>query len=477
MGSKLWNLYKREISVFAVFTFLYQFIFVTRGLVFGVYKGIPAVVYSLVILTAGYFTAGSIAGKKRNYRTMLISYLCSGAAGVIAALVSGLLVPGSQPLDTILTVFNDSMIRALFILFEGLAGAMLFFAGVRMRFLSNDEIMSMKTITFGIVVFIASVLLFHNSPFGAEHKPFVYAFAYIFAVLSLLIKNQQNLDNAFIKKHIDLSTVPKNIRNYNSRVILLVFAVILLIFNIDTVAGAIMYVISNIPRYIVTFMLFLLELVSKLFPGETSEAGSQGGGGMDLSGLPDGQENPFWSFVTKMIFIIILGLAAIYVITRAPNMARAIKRKINELFDRIRIFFRSLFKVQKDKELKEADYVDETETIKPVIDKKNKKETERKLHKMSGRIWKNADPEKKIRFMYSLTVRNIANSGINISRADTPRQIKEKCQGNKDMNSSLEYNTDLYEKVRYGNIKTEESEFTRYKMEFDRLLEILKNNR
>lgn len=477
MGSKLWNKFKREISAITVFLFLYQFIYIIRGIVFGRYLGIFAVISGLAILACGYFFAQLVAGKKRNFKTMGLSYLVSPVFGLMTSLFLSVTVHRSGLTNTLLTIFDEPLIWALYLIFEGLGGTMLFFAGVRMRFLSHEDILSSKTLTFGVVVFVASMLLLHNDPVGVTHKSFLYAFAYIFVIFALLARNQQNLDNAFLKKHIDLSTVPKNIRNYNSRVILLIFGVIILIFNIEAVAGAIMYVISNIPKSIVLFLLFMLELLSRLFPGQEGQGEGGGGGEMDFSGLPEGQESPFWSIFTKVIFIIILGLAIFYVITRTPNMIRAIKRKLKSVINRIKNFLLGLFRLQRDTDVTQVDYVDETVTIRPAADRRSRRDTDRKLYKMSGRLWKNASLDKKIRYIYGLTVRNMINSGINIVGADTPRQIKQKCEDNGKITESLAHNTDLYERVRYGNIMPGESEYVRYRDEFKRITDGLKNNR
>ena len=246
MGSKLWNIFRSEISLIAVFTFLYQLILLTRAVFFGVTWGMPGIIFGIVLLFAGYIIAGLITRRKQNFYTILTTYISAVAISVIAAIIYWNFAPGPKFLPTQLNSnLSSDVIKILNVIFECLCIFILYFTGTRARFIGFDFILSRRKIIFGIIDFIfASIFVYYYEEIGYL-KNTVYIFAYIFIILSLLIKNQENLDSTFIKKHIDLSTVPKNLRNYNSVFIIILFAIILTIFNIQELTAFIVNIIKT----------------------------------------------------------------------------------------------------------------------------------------------------------------------------------------------------------------------------------------
>ena len=474
MGSRLWNIFKKEISLVAVFTFLYQLILLPRTVLFGVTGGVTGVFLGIVLIFAGYIIAGYITKKEQNFRSMLLSYLSAIAAAVIIAIIYWIIAPELKYGGTqFINMLNWKSVQSLKIVFEGLGAFILYFVGVRTRFLEHDLILSRNKLIFGAIIFISAIIFMQYYSSIEYLKRTVYTFVYVFIAISLLIKNQQNLDNAFIKKHIDLSTVPKNIRNYNSIIVMVLFALIIIIFNIKELVDFIVYIIGNIPRTIVLFMLKALELLSKLLPGGEGEGGSQGGS-PDMSGLPEGEENAIVAIITKIIFGIILVAAGAFAIWKLPALFAAIGRKIKKLGNFIAELFKKLFLIQKDSLDKEIDYIDEVITIKPTSHSKEERESKKKIQRMGGRLWKNADYMEKIRFMYKLTVNYIIKSGIDIKRSDTTKEIYQKALEIDGLQESLGFATDIYNKIRYGGKVPDDAEYIKFEEKFSSTVDILK---
>lgn len=474
MGSKLWNTFKNEISLIAVFLFLYQLILLPRAVLFGVTWGMPGIIFGIALLFAGYIIAKLITRSKQNFYRILASYLSAIAISIIIAIIYWKVAPGPRFLPTrINSNLNFKTIEILNIIFEGLGIFILYFAGIRARLISYESILSRKKLIFGICVFIFTAIFTHYNKEVEYLKSTVYAFAYIFIILSLLIRNQENLDNAFIKKHIELSTVPKNIRNYNSIIVIILFLLIIIIFNIDKLTDFIVNIVNNLPRTIVLIFIKVLELLSRLLPGEEGQGGAQGGS-EGLADLPQGEESHIAGLLVKIFFAIILIAAGAFIIWKLPALLRALGRKLKKVGTYIAEFFRKLFVIQKEDPEKETDYIDEVITVKPVAHGKEEKGNERKIQRIGGRLWKSSDYTKRIRFMYKLIVTHIEKYGINIEKSDTTGEIYLKASEVDGIRESLEYATDVYDKIRYGEKVPDETEYNKFEEKFTHTVDILK---
>ena len=87
----------------------------------------------------------------------------------------------------------------------------------------------------------------------------------------------------------------QNLRNYNSVFIIILFAIILTIFNIQELTAFIVNIIKDIPRVAILIFLKVLELLSGYIreaKDRAKDEGEQGG----LPNLPEGEEKPYCWF-------------------------------------------------------------------------------------------------------------------------------------------------------------------------------------
>ncbi|HHV95918.1 MAG TPA: hypothetical protein GXX37_05510 [Clostridiaceae bacterium] len=475
MGSKLWNLFRKEISLLTVFAFLYPLLLLMRAVLFGVTWGMPGIAFGIILLYAGYIVAGLITKKKQNFTRLFITYLSVFIISTVFAIIYWGFIPGNKYLPTRLNSYLSSkVVEILNIIFESLCIFILYFAGIRGRFNSYDSVITGKKLVFGSIVLIVSLIFIQYYKEVGYLKNTIYVFTYIFIILSLLIRNQENLDRTFIKKHIDLSTVPKNIRNYNSVFVTILFLIIIAIFNIQELTNFIVTIIKNTPKFLILAFFKFLELLSKLYPVSEGQV-DQGGGRDSFLGLPEGgEENPIAALLSRIFYFIILAGALGFVIWKLPAILRVIGRKLGKLIKIVAEFFRKLFVIQENNLEKETDYIDEVMIIKPQVNADSEKDKEKKIRRIGGKAWKNSDYIKRIRFMYKLIVNYIKNYGIDIKKSDTTGEIYIKASRIDGIKDDLNYATNVYNKVRYGKKVPDEAEYSKFEEFFTDMVNILK---
>lgn len=76
--------------------------------------------------------------------------------------------------------------------------------------------------------------------------------------------------------------------------------------------------------------------------------------------------------------------------------------------------------------------------------------------------------------MYKLIVTHIEKYGINIERSDTTGEIYLKASRVDGLDESLEYATDIYDKIRYGGKIPDEMEYNKFEEKFAHTVDILK---
>ncbi|NSW89498.1 MAG: hypothetical protein HPY74_02250 [Firmicutes bacterium] len=458
MWSKLWNISKRAVSLAAKFSFLYPVIFLPRAALFKDTGGIAGFLIGLVILFSGYIITGLIVKNKQDFSRMLLSYLLSIIPAAVLAFVH-------------INQFPHGVLRAFF---EGMAASLLYFTGARTRVLAFDLILSRKVIITGVIIFLVSIIFVNYYKELAYLKNLIYYLGYVFTALTLLIKNQQNLDRVFIKKHIELSTVPKDIRKYNSIIVMVVFLVILALFNIKTLIDFITVVLGNMPKYLLRIIFFILYLLSKLLP--ESEGGmEQDQGGPHLPALPDGESNSIVGLILTIVFGSLFVVVAVFLLSKFPKLLRAFGEKIKKLFMQIAVIFKKLFKFQKEYMDKEEDYVDEVEIIRPDNPRKGFGKQNRIFQKISRKLGRNLTPAEKVRNMYAGILQHLKAKGINLLKSDTTHEIYKKIPQTENLGEIMGYITKVYDKVRYGEKTPERIEFEYYEDKAKEAVDILRS--
>jgi|GEM_PF-4840076 len=485
MGSKLWKVFKREVSLLAIFAYLYQLILLPRTVFFKDTGGVPGVMAGICLLFGGYIIAGLLTKKKQSFLRMLISYLSS----IIPALLFTIFYWKGFPFIEKGIVYSlwaqNEYVYVLWRgILEGIGAFLLYFAGVRLKFLDYDSILSRNKLIAAGIIFVSAIIFveYYNYKELEYLKSTLYAFVYIFIVIVLLVKNQQNLDRAFIKKHIDLATVPGKIRNYNSLIVISIFLLIMFIFNIKALVSFIVRVIKNTPRVIITIMFKILEILSMLFPG-SSEGGQSEGGTPQLPMLPEEEKNAILSLIMEIILWLILAAMAVFIIYKLPKVFAFIGRKLKKAGVYILDTIRKLFLINKDYPDHETDYVDEVLNVKPEAPDKDNKNKGNKIHRMGGRLWRNAEPVEKIRFMYGVILSYMKKSGMDIQKSNTAQEVCGKAveiydgiPENDGLKESLGITTRVYEKARYGGKAPDIEEYTCFEEKFTQAVDIIKRN-
>lgn len=460
MWSKLWNMSKQILSLIAKFAFLYPIILLPRAALFKTTGGVTSYTIGLLILFAGYMITKLIVRNKQNFMRMLISYILAIIPMIICIFMY--------------IYFDNSLYGILRALFEGLAAFLLYFTGARARFLDFDFILSKKIIIFAVIIFLGSAIFLDYYKELAYLKNKIYLLGYVFTAITLLIKNQQNLDRAFIKKHIDLSTVPKDIRNYNSIIVMTVFLIILVIFNINSLVTFITNVFKNMPKYILTVLFAILYFLSKFMP-DREGGGEQMQGEPQLPFLPGEESKSIVGLIISIIFGLLFLAIFIYLISKFPKLLRAIGEQIKKLVLLISRFFKRLFRIQKDYSDKEVDYIDEVEVIRPESPRKGLRKPSEILKIINKKLGRNLTPIERVRNMYAVILHHIGIKGVKISKSDTTYEIYKRASQIENLDEIMKYITIVYDKVRYGEKTPDKAELECYQDSVKQAVDILKS--
>lgn len=473
MRDKFWNSAKKITAFLAVFCCIYTVIFLLRAIMFGTEGGSTYLLGGLAIIFAGYIIAGLLTRKKQNKLRLLISYLLSLVPAVIMIYIHKN-IPALYNLSYNIDMpFNIQYTTARAI-FEGTAAFILYFTGAKTRVLDFDSMLSNKTIITAAVIFIGSLILLHFYKEIAYLKNWLYNFCFVFVAMTFLVKNQQNLDRAFIKKHIDQSTVPKDLRRYNFMLVLIVLLVIIALFNIQSIIDFIAMVLENAAKYAVLAFLYVMYFLSQFIPG------AEGGGEKDerAAGIPTppgGETSKIANLILTIIFGIMLLIVVIYIISKLPKLIRTITEKLKKIYRIAASHIRKLFGIEKEIAESEEDYIDEIEIIKPA-DKEKLTEDQGGIFKKIGRmLGTNLTLTEKVRRTYAAVLQCVKSRGISISVADTARDIYNKLPDNENLNEVMSYVTEVYEKVRYGGKTPKVEEFENYKNKARQAVDILKS--
>lgn len=432
--------------------FLYPVILLLRAALFKSTGEATSFLMGLYIMFTGYIVTKLILVSKQNFARLLASYLLG-------------LIPAA--LYVIIFLNKDSstygILRALF---EGIVAFLLYFTGVRTRFLGFDQILSRKTIIFGVIIFLASIIFIDYNKELEYLKNAIYLSGYVFIALTLLIKNQQNLDRAFIKKYIDISTVPKDIRNYNSIMVIVVFLVMLVLFNIRSLVAFITTIFKNMPKCILNVIFTIIYILSKLLP-EAAGGGAQEKGEPQMPLLPEGESNSIAGLILTIIFGLFFLIVVIFLIPKVPKLLRIIGEKIRKFALLIVNFIERLFKIQKDYIDREDDYIDEVEIIKPDSTRNSSRKGLNKsglvMKIINRKFGKNLSPSEKVRNMYADILHHLKIRGVKIIESDTTNEIYRKIPKVGSIDEIMKYITKVYEEVRYGEKIPEETELEQYK--------------
>lgn len=361
----------------------------------------------------------------------------SFSSSVLAWLI--ILIP---MLTALLIYMEQGVLRALF---EILPVVMAYIFSLKHARLASSQIMSNRTSYTGffvIAICLEVPLIFDRL---RSIRPWMFAVSYIFIFAYLIIKNQEDIDsNIFSKKHIERSILPKNLRKVNVLTVSIVFLVTLLLFNLKTV---VITLLDWSTRFVFLIIRSIAWLMEQILPAGDLVTEGVGQAEQGFPELPAGSDSPIGTLIFNILKIIVLLYLAYKALFFFVKWVPSFLQKIAELIKRI-----FSLKMSGD-EPEELDFVDETETIKPVSDTGVKKRAAKIAARGIKDLKHESNPVKRVRLMYSIILRMLPAIGVAPSRSDTTMDIINKVSMPYEVSEGLYPLTQIYNQVRYADKK------------------------
>jgi hypothetical protein len=437
----------RIVATLEIIMFIYVMSFVLRKVLFGNNGGLISFAIFYMSAAAG-FIVGSFIFKDSS--SLVIKLTETSVMKFLTYILN---------MDK-KTVFTAKLVSALTTLLPAIAVIILFrtqgFLGIifevifivlpyRVAINSSkkyyQDIIVNGVIYFGFFVLAASLIAssFYH-PLNNIKTP-IYFILYAYILIYLILKNQEDIDdNIYSKKYIQKSILPKNMRSFNTTAVLILFTIIILLFNFKALIAS---VIKYLAILSAKFVLLVLWLLSFIFPQSANQQQGQQNQDMQLPKADAANNNQLLDIILKVI------IAAI-VIFILYKLIPVLFRKLSELFLRLIVFLRKVFQVQKADGGIVGDYDDETETVRPEKGLASKR-AEKFRKKVSDKEMKGIkDPVERVRYIYMLLLRMLEHAGIGREKSDTANEIYNKSTHIANVSDPLLKITNIYEKVRYG---------------------------
>jgi hypothetical protein len=466
MQEKRRNTIMKLLSFVAVFLSLYLPAIILRTLLFKESGGMLGFGYGILLVSAGFYAGSAIMAEKWRFPDRLaenkaIQFIFSnnGPQAQLRTIITYITM--LAPLACTIALFSGKgTLRSLFEIFFAL---LFYLIGIRAVINDFEQILSESRMYFGIFLIAVSFFVSYYDKYCNFLQPYVFASAYAFMIIALIVKNQGSLEyNIFLKKSIDKTGVPKNIRRYNISAVVVLSLIIVLLFNLKKI---VLYLLKLIVKIIAIVMLLFLKLVSLLMPGgEQAEKNTGDGKTPELPKIT-GSGNKILDYIA-IAFIITIVLFILYKIS--PFIFRKIQTFVLFIVSKIKAYF----KLRVPAEIMASEeYTDEIEILKP--DSIGKGHTKRR--KIARNIKKYlkgvTDPVEKVRFLYGTVINAMLSCKINIAPADTTREILEKSKKIDGIYYPFGKMTIAYEETRYDDAKIDNSKIEEYENEFGKVLE------
>lgn len=363
---------------------------------------------------------------------------------------------------TFLIYMQQDVLRAMFEIFPVMVA---YIISLKHAKLPSFLIMSKNTLYTGFFVLAlcleAPVILDRLSYL----RPWMFAAAYLFIYAYLIIKNQEDIEsNIYSKKHVEKSILPKNLRKVNAVTISVVFLIILLFFNLKKVVITLLDWSARVIFLIIRAIALLME---RLFPAK--ELVTEGGGQAE-SGFPEIAASPPSPF-GNLVVNILINFVVLYLTYKALFY---LAKWVPIFWRKIADFFKRIFLIKRAGDIaEESDFVDETETIKPVSDTGVKRKVAKNAVRGVKDLKRERDPAKKIRLMYSIILRMLPAIGVTPGRSDTTMEIINKVIMMDAVSEELCPFTEVYNQVRYGDKKPDGDMMTDAQTHFGKVVNVM----
>jgi hypothetical protein len=472
----------RILATVGVNLYVYSGFLTLRALLFGTHGGSKSLLLFIATGVSGFAAGRLLLGGKPPFlsavsssRTVkFITFMLNvrNREKFIAAFSAWILI--LLPLAAAVLIYGGS--GAARVLFELLPIMAAYIVALKHSRLGAAHIMSNASVYSGFFILVVSLEMTNISAIFFSDvrylKPWLFGVSYFFIFAFLVVRNQEDIDsNIFDKKHIEKSILPKNLRSFNTAAISVVFALILLLFNLKTVIMAIMRLLGQLSLLIMKFMIWLAE---KLLPlNETEQGSGPSNGGSFGFGIE--QISPVGNF----IFNIIRSFFLYYIIYR---VILAVIRIIPKLWRRLAALMKKLFSLERgDKADTNSDYTDETETVLPERSQKSPAA----VKKIAGRGKKDLrqikDPVLKIRYMFSVILKMLPAAGVQPEKSDTPAELARKSGAphvaSQNISEGLSPFAAIYNQVRYGEMVPDRETLDNAELNFNKALDAMEHKR
>lgn len=314
------------------------------------------------------------------------------------------------------------------------------------------DIMSNGVVYFGFFVLTAALVASSFYVPLAGVRSGIYMVFYLYILIFLILMNQEDIDdNIYSKKYIQKSILPRNMRSFNLISVLVLFAIILLIFNMKTIVASIIGFLAKLSARLIKIALWLISFI---FPKGEVQQGGQGDESLPFQIDNTIQNHSIWNIISYI-------LAAAVIIYLLYKLMPVLFRKFGELLARV-------------KDNASGDYDDETVTVRPAKEDNAGKLHKRRKFKVGRELANITDPVERVRYKYGLILNMLDMIGIGRIKSDTAAEICKKTSGHAGISHPLIGITRLYEKVRYGDFIPENDDMKMFDKEYTLTVESIR---
>lgn len=405
----------KSIALFNIFIFLYPVFIVLRYFLFGTMGGILELIFPLVSIYSGLWATSFICRKEYYFTTRLLSFVTV----VIPVIISSI-------------IFSDlGLGRSLL---GASAVGIFYIIGSNNYTKQYQDIFNSKMLFFSVFMLAINMIMTSSFDSLKPMRNVVFIFILLFIPLTMLIKSQENIDEVFKFRGVEIPEVQKSIRKENLKSIILLYAVMLVIFNIKDLLAAILQFILMIY---IKVSIFIFYLLSKLFI--QSGSGSSKGDSQPLPLTPGPERS------NNLLDYLFVAVTAVLIIFAAYKLLPRLVKAISGLIAYIKAKLSKVIRL-KENVYDDSECVEIVEITKQIVENKVKK----KRVNLFAILKKATDPAKRIRLMYQIILKDLGEKGITVASSDTTGQVIEKAAGLENVKEEIENITSIYERVRYG---------------------------
>lgn len=440
----------RLLALLALNIFIYSAVVALRSIIFNDDGGVGSAAFYLAVLLTGVLLLRLLQDEDRPLYKRIVELpavkmftftfnITEKTRFIAAAAVYTSLI---LPVAAAYLVFGrKGFFRAAFEIFVTL---LLWLVLVRHRYSGFSGIMNNSAGATGFVLLAIAIEISILNSRTAHLKPYLFIAAYVYMFLFLIMRNQEDIDkNIYDRKNVEKSILPRNLRSFNTLAVIVLYSVILMLFNLKSVVLWLMDLAGRITVLFAGLLLWLSGLVFKGMEGQAGQGAQQPGFGFMAGEQAVHPVSNFIFNVTKYFVLLYLAYRlALYLLHGAPSIARAV----------VGFLRRVLSWNSRDGSREVQDYDDEIETVKPRKERDRRHTLKTLIRNAERSLETITDPVERVRFIYATLLVMLGAYGIPVEKSDTTLDILRKALKIQGMEKPLNAVTYVYNGVRYGSL-------------------------